>query len=207
MALVQAVGGKLSGLTVRVPSLFNPAAVDGTSSLVKAEVAPLADQQRLARDTAEMLAALVARKQKLIDDAATLAAQKKALESEVARLRALADGLRNASAAYETLLGRLIAPDDATSAMLRDSVVWNQLKNANSLLLVLKVQASGGSAYTVKNLWTSFGAMPYYVAGGTVVSFALFRGNDGALLASDVLPVHGGFYGVKSAKSSLEAAQ
>lgn len=200
LALVQAVSGKLVGAggAVHVPALFDPPNATGTEQFVTKRIGAFVEQVKAARTAAASVSDLMGRRQKAIDDAAVTPDRKKALESEMALLRPQAEALRTAIAAFDALLGRLMAPDEPTAAMLRDSVVWEQLSHPASVLLVLKVQASAGSSYTVKNLWTSLGGMPFHIAGGTVVSYALLKGEDGRLLASDVIPMHGGFHRIDS---------
>jgi hypothetical protein len=202
VALLQAVAGKLQ-VPVFVPSIFNPAAVEGAGNLIKAELAELSAQLDPSRVLADKLETLIAQRQKTAADAATKASLRASLEREIAGLRTLTDRFKAASTAYDTLVGKLMAPDDATATMLRDLAVWNGLKQAGGKLLVLKVQRAGGSSYTEKNLWNFFGRMPFYVAGGVVVSYTLLNGTDGQVEAAGVVPVHGGFESVKGVRSRV----
>lgn len=205
IALVQAVAGQDLPGNVIVPVLYYPQAVRDAALLVRTELQELSKQMKQAMDLASQLEQLITKKQ--IDAATASAAGKKAsAEGEIGRLRTLIDRLKTATGAYDTLLNRLMAPDEATGAMLRDLAVWNGLNDRDGRLLLLKVQKAGGSYYTEKNLWNFFGKMPFYVAGGVVVSYTLLKGEDGTVLASGLLPVHGGFEQVKQVPMQLPAS-
>lgn len=202
IALIQAVASHdLPGHTI-VPVLYYPQAVRGAATLVTTELKELSAQQTQAKVLADKLERLISETQKNAAAARTPGA---AIDGEVDGLRPLVDRLKAAAGAYDTLLSRLMAPDEATGAMLRDLAVWNGLNQSGGHLLLLKVQRAGGSSYTKKSLWSFFGTMPYYVAGGTVVSYTLLRGQDGTVLASGLLPVHGGFESAKRVPALLPA--
>lgn len=202
IALIQAVASHdLPGYTI-VPVLYYPQAVRGAATLVTTELKELSAQQTQAKALADKLEQRIAETQK---NAANASSPGAAIDGEAVRLRTLVDRLNAAAGAYDTLLSRLMAPDDATGAMLRDLAVWNGLNQSGGRLLLLKVQRSGGSSYTTKSLWRFFGTMPYYVAGGTVVSYTLLRGDDGTILASGLLPIHGGFESAKQVPALFPA--
>ncbi len=77
--------------------------------------------------------------------------------------------------------------------MIRELEVWNTLNGNSSLVLIVKMDRTGASSYVQKNLWTTFGKMPFKVMGGAIASYTLFQGTTGAVLASGLVPVHGGF--------------
>jgi hypothetical protein len=196
IALVQAVVGQDLGIPSFVPSIYNPAVVEGAAKLVEAELSELSTQFAQSRMLADDLEQLIRQRQEQAGQATITASLKLSLEREVATLRGLSDRLKTAATGYDTVLARLMAPDEATASIFRNLAIWNALKDGGAYLLVLKVQRAGGSHYTEKNLWNFFGKMPFYVAGGVVVSYTLFKGNDGAVVASGVMPVHGGFESV-----------
>ena len=108
-------------------------------------------------------------------------------------LQGVVDKLKSALAAYDTFVSRLASPDANVTAMIRELDVWSALNEPSSLLLIVKMDKAGGSNYVEKNLWTSFGKMPFKVMGGVIASYTLFQGNSGVVLASGVIPIHGGF--------------
>jgi hypothetical protein len=101
-----------------------------------------------------------------------------------------------AAKAFDDWFQKMSTSDDKGSTPL--ALVARQARVAELLrgggyLLLLKVNESGGSTYTQKNFWTFLGTMPFSVSGGTVVSYTLFRGSDGALVDSHVVPISSGF--------------
>lgn len=202
VALVQAVVGQGLGVLSHMPSMYSPAAVTGAPEIVTRELSALSQQVSDSRKLAAKLDELIAQREKQAAASTDKPSLKASLEREIAALRDITGRFKAATTAYDTLLGRLLAPDEAAGTMLRDFAVFDALKKPGGHLLVLKVLRSGGSNYTEKNLWTFFGKMPFYVAGGTVVAFTLFKGDDGQVLASGVIPVHGGFESVKDVPSN-----
>ena len=67
--------------------------------------------------------------------------------------------------------------------------------NKGSLALFLDVRTTTGGYYTKKNLWTFFGAMPFYAMGGVTVTYYLVN-KDSDLLGSGLIPVHSGYTAV-----------
>jgi hypothetical protein len=107
------------------------------------------------------------------------------------------DALKAAIGVYEGFFNKLSGPDDKGQVplvtVIREDVLADVLAKDGSLLLVVKLQKSGGSYYTKRNLWTIFTGMQFYCSGGVVVSYALLQGNDGLVIASGLIPVLGGF--------------
>jgi hypothetical protein len=205
IALVQAVAGQDLACRAIVPMLYYPQAVRGAATLVNTELQELTAQQAQAKELSDKLELVIAKKQEKAADPAITAEKKASTVGQIGILRPLADRLKAATVAYDTMLNRLMAPDEATGTMLRDLAVWNGLNQSGGRLLLLKVQRAGGSNYTEKNLLNFFGKMPFYVAGGAVVSYTLLMGEDGTVLASGLLPVHGGFEMVKQVPAMLPA--
>ena len=83
--------------------------------------------------------------------------------------------------------------------LVRQYEVSQRLAGEGAVMLTAKVHKVGGSHYIEQNLWTSFGAMPFKVMGGVIVSYSLFEGKTSQLLASQLLPLHGGFESVNAA--------
>ncbi len=107
-----------------------------------------------------------------------------------------ADAWKATMGLYDSFISKLTTADDKGIApltnVIREGVVAESLLNGNLLLLV-KLQKSGGAYYTKKNLFTFFGGMPFYHMGGVVTSFVLLDGKTGMVLVSGVVPIHGGF--------------
>ena len=202
-ALVQAVAGHDLHARTRVPGLYFPQAVGAAATLFDTDLQALAAQRAQAGELAGRLDRRTADLQRQSADTALPAAGKAGLDARTVQLHALAEQLKVATAACDTLIGRLLAPDEATGAMLRELALWQALTQPGSRLLLVKVQRAGGSNYVEKNLRTFFGRMPFFVAGGAVVSYTLLQGDNGQVLASGLLPVHGGFVSVKDVPDLL----
>lgn len=182
---------------VFLKATFNPTAVASVGTLFKRDLESLNFQRAKAAsalseredDVEALQSALAGITGSTQDDD-----EKKALETErCKRHQAAIDKLKGALAAYDTLTSKLAAPDAGVAALIREYEVWNELNAASSLMLIVKMDKAGGSNFVEKNLWTSFGAMPFKVMGGVIASYTLFQGNSGNVLASGVIPVHGGF--------------
>lgn len=131
---------------------------------------------------------------------------KKAKLLDQANLRKeAADSLKGAINAYDAFYAKLGTADDKgtlpLTSVIREEVVVDALKE-NDLLLLVKVHKSGGAYYTKKNLWTFLGGMPFYHMGGVIGSFVLVGGKEGEVLASGVIPVHGGFVAADDLKAN-----
>lgn len=183
--------------TVIAPGMFDAGVVQSADSVVQTELAALSGQRddatRLQRQLADGLVKAEAR----AADPATSATDKALLAKGIAGTREVAERLKLATTAYDNLVSRLLSSDEAVLSTLRGLVLWQGLSKANNHLLLLKVHRAAGSHYTKKNLWTNLGtSFPFYVAGGAVVGYTLLRGVDGAVLASGLLPMHGGYQAV-----------
>lgn len=195
--LLQAAARVVPAARLLVPSLYHAGAVTGARDMMGSELSTLSERQAEAQQMLSQLDAAIEAADKAAADTAGSATQKADAARRLPRLRVAAERIRAALAAHDTLLTRLLGSDEAAGALLRDMVVWRSLREPGSQLLLLKVQYTKGSSYTEKNLWTSFGAMPFSVAGGAVVSYTLVVAGNGSVLASGVIPVHGGFTSVK----------
>jgi hypothetical protein len=109
-------------------------------------------------------------------------------------------------ALYDSLFGKLAVPDEKGSVLvvnvIKEWVIDEALKGGG-YLLILKTQKAGGSAYTKKNMWTSLGAMPFFVAGGAVASFVLLEGASGKISTAGVIPIHGGYRRVDAIENAF----
>lgn len=98
---------------------------------------------------------------------------------------------------YDTFLQGLTTADTAGNlpiAKIADEQRLAETFGAGELVLFVQMNASVGGFYTKKNLFTAFGAEPFFVAGGVVTSYTLVGGTDGKVMAAGVIPVHGGYH-------------
>lgn len=112
---------------------------------------------------------------KLYDQAATL------LRNAIAKANDFIAGLGAADAKGVLLITKLA----------EEKSVCNELTKDNTLALILSLRTVG-AYYTKKNLWTFLGGMPFFTAGGAIVTYALVD-RDGKLVASGLVPVHSGY--------------
>ena len=74
-------------------------------------------------------------------------------------------------------------------------------------MLFVKMSASVGGYYTKKNIFTAFGAEPFFVAGGVVTYYTLVGGPNGAVIASGVVPFHGGYVSASNVEKRVNASR
>jgi hypothetical protein len=86
------------------------------------------------------------------------------------------------------------------ATILRQNAIKRKL-TAGAVLVIVELHKVAGTGYTKKNLWSSLGANPFFVMGGAVASYVALSGTDGSVLASQLLPLHGGYQSV----SDIEA--
>lgn len=97
---------------------------------------------------------------------------------------------------YDTLLQSLTTADASGNLPIAKVADEQRLLTALSgddLLLFVQMNSSTGGYYTKKNLFTAFGAEPFFVAAGVVASYTLVNGKEGTTVAAGVIPVHGGY--------------
>lgn len=198
--LVHALAGSIAhsgkNLEARIPALYNPAALSDAGAGILDRLTAMSILKSQGEETVSRHDAVSSRFE---EDAGkeTSEAKKAGLLDKARDHRTAADAWRGALALYDSFLGKLTSADDRGGVplvnIIRESVVSDSLSKDGSLLLVVKLQKSGGSYYTKKNVVTFFGGMPFYHTGGVVVSYVLMDGKEGNVLASGVVPVHGGF--------------
>ena len=201
LLLAEAAGGELRkrfGTTTQIylKSMFNPSAILHVVSGLPAELQLLQGLRGKAAAIAAETERQVAALEQDVAKSGDTPAEREAKQARSARLaaeRAVLDKLKTAIQACDTFFGRFLVPDDKTLAFIKEYEIWKSSQEANSYVLIVKMHKAGGSQYTEKNLWTTFGKMPFKVMGGVIVSYALFDGPSGALVRAGVVPVHGGF--------------
>jgi len=192
---------KEKNVVVYLKETFNPTAVAMAEDGFKSALGDLVFQRNRAA------AALIVQERTGADLAAKLTAltgdtpQDRELKGQLGkqqmRQQGVADKLKAALAAYDTLASKLASADPSVTALMRELDVWNMLRESSSLLLVVKMEKAGGSNFTIKNILTGLGrGMPFYAMGGVIASYALFQGSTGTLLASELFPVPGKFVGI-----------
>ena len=189
--LVFAMAGSLSSQDVHLPGIYNPSAHTTAVSRMTGVLADLAAFRINANTEMKTLSDSVAQLANGSD------AQKKEATVKSARL----EQLKNVVALHDAFLTSLTTPDSGGTlpiVLLAQEFAIDDALQAGGTVLLVKLENAAGGYFVKKNLLTGLGAMPLYHMGGSSASYLLLRGNDGKVLASDVVPVHGGF--VKAGK-------
>jgi hypothetical protein len=201
--LARAVAGALvtpetgEAPVVHLPGTLDPTRVTALAEKLRAFTSGVAFQRRkaeAARGRLQQELERLASAEALIADETPNAAVRRA---ELARRRAATqsdhDALQKLVAQADAFLTAPFPEGVNGAAAMREWMLWDRMQQPSARLLVLKMEQVGGSSYTTKNLWTAFGRLPYHLSAGVVVSYQLFDGVTGALSASGVVPLHGGF--------------
>jgi hypothetical protein len=196
--LVHALAGVISpdkNLSVKLPAVYNPSALSDAGSGILKELAALPKLRVTAQEQAPLYDKLFARFTEAAKEEKDPEKKEELLKKAEIHKNA-ADAWKTSMGLYDAFFSKLTTTDDKGALPLanvvREGVIDEALANGDLLLLV-KLQKSGGSYYTKKNMWTFFGGMPYYHMGGVVASFVLLDGKTGTVQKSGIVPVHGGF--------------
>jgi hypothetical protein len=193
-ALLQALAGKILGSvtpptpprSVFLPQSFDLQATEAIQTIL-ADVKTLSERRLKAVQAAEV--------------------HEKQTGTGAEEHKKAAKALREAVAFDERLFVKLTSADDKGTIPIvqvaRERTMRKELE-AGALVLQATLHYQGGSQYTRKNMWTFFGARPYFHMGGTVVSYVLLEGKSGKVLASGLVPVHGGFVQATKVEKEVE---
>lgn len=97
---------------------------------------------------------------------------------------------------FDDFLVALSTPDTNGVALISkvaDESFIREKITAKASSVFLHVHAATGASYTKKNLWTFFGGMPFYVAGGAVASYVVMD-HEGKVQKAGQFDQHGGYY-------------
>lgn len=207
--LVQALVGDLRAndaekrpAHIYVPSLYDAQLLGESESSGIGILTDLFAGRNGGSDAVDKLTKEIATREKAIQAMPDAAGRKKA-EEGLLQAKDLLARAQTVVQAYDALRQRLQGTDDAAATLLGDLIAWQKLKDSNGVLLVVSVRKAGGASYTQKNLWTFFGKVPFSVAGGAVLSYTLFDGADGSVMASALIPLHGGYQRIQNVAASL----
>lgn len=192
---------------VKLPAVYNPGALSGAGAAILAELTSLSQAKVGGQEKAELHVESAARfTEQAGNEADTY--KKAALLKQAEAHKVAAEAWKAAIGFFDGFFSKLDAADDKGTIPLAEVIRENEVFTAlqgGDLLLIVKLQKSGGAYYTKKNMWSFFGGMPFYYMGGTVVSFVLLDGAEGSVRASGVVPVHGGFVKAGKLQAELES--
>lgn len=212
--LAEAIAGQLRNKEtgaaipeVYVFSLYYKFDPKADAEFLNSELKPLDQKHAEALDVQRAgearVAALTAEASAMTDEASKN--KKVGLVQRAELLQRQIDRLKRVIGLYDALRERLAA-EGKLETLVRQFEVSQRLAAEGTVVLTAKVHKVGGSHYVEKNLWTTFGAMPFKVMGGVIVSYSLFEGKSSRLLASQLLPVHGGFESAKTLQETLNTS-
>ena len=104
--------------------------------------------------------------------------------------------MKSVVAVHDAFLNSLTTPDSngiLPIALLAQEFSVDADLQKEGLVLLVKLENAAGGYFIKKNILTGLGFMPLYHMGGSVASYVLLSGKEGRILASNVVPVHGGF--------------
>jgi hypothetical protein len=196
--LLFAVAGSLSDREFHIPSIYDPT-----------------NQTRAVDSMTEALAELVPLRTNASAEIKTLSDQVDQLEKgndtqrkEAEDKKARVDLLKAVGALHDSFLNSLTTPDSngilPVALLSQEWAIDGALRTGAAVMLV-KLESTAGGYFIKKNLFTGLGEMPLYHTGGSVASYVLLSGPEGKVLASNVVPVHGGF--VKAGEVQRELAK
>lgn len=152
---------------------------------------------------------------KIKDDATKPKAERDKAEAEATRLQKEIVKAKEAAAQWKALADRIDAwavklgtADDKGQVPLANVVRQGALRGQlddGAALVVVQLHKAGGTGYTKKNILSSLGANPFFVMGGAVASMTAFDGPTGNVLASSLVPVHGGYHSVSNVQEIVNA--
>jgi hypothetical protein len=181
MLAVKVVAGALAknvtNREVHAPSLFKPKA---TADAVQALVDKLTGLLEL-----RMTAAANAKQAGIAAD-------------EAARLQAAID-------LYDAFVSQLTTTDASGTAPLvavaDEHALWEGM--TGGIVLLLRLETSGGSYLVKKHMLAGLFRAPLFYSGGAAVSYVLFDGLSGKVLAGGVVPVQGKYVRVSALRGAL----
>ena len=117
------------------------------------------------------------------------------------------DQLNGVIALYDSFASALTTPDAngvLPLALVAQELAVDSVLKAGAMVLLLRLENSGGGYLLKKNLWTGLGSMPLFHMGGATVSYLALEGADGKVIAGNVVPVYGGFVKSSDLRAKLQ---
>lgn len=170
---------------IMLPTVYQPAALTSDNPLVAA-VRGL-NQKR--NDAARLL-------QGHRVTAASLSRRGTRFRAQAEAQIAVAEQLDRAIKLLDDYLTRITSPSETGVSVFAEAARQARIRadlQAGAMILSVKVNAAGGSAYTKRNFWTFWGSAPFYVSGGTVASFTLLNGATGEVITAGAMSDAGAF--------------
>jgi hypothetical protein len=181
---------------------FNPLARPAATILPLLKVlADLADTAVAGANTADRQAALLKGKLE-----AAKADEKPSLQNAVAAYEGAAAAARAAVTAYDQFAAQVLTSEAGQRPRIARIAEAHEVVEAlkgDTCVVFLNMNSIVGGMYTKSNLWTFLGEIPFRTMGGVVISFTALQGKTGAVIASGVVPVHGGYRTVRGVENAV----
>lgn len=194
--LLFAVAGALAHKEVHLPLVYEPKAPSDALESILVEMAELTDLRTRAANEARTMQENIAASQKQAADPAN-APKKDEIAASIATDQKRLDQLNGVVTVYDTFASSLTAADSGGSvplaAVALELAIQKALATEGAVVLLLRLESSGGGYLIKKNLLTGLWKMPLFHMGGATVSYLALKGPDGRVAGGDVVPVHGGF--------------
>jgi hypothetical protein len=186
-----------AGWNVRLPAIYDPRAFIDSVNKIKEDFSSIANDRIKALSQAKYW------EEKIIEAQASTPKDKKRITREEDVKNNLEHAAEFGNQFYSKMTSVSESDKSATvpiSIIAREKAIFDTLSGESpAYLLILHIHKTGGGYLVKKNLLTAlFGSIPLYYVGGTVVTYALFRGLDGSLCKSGLIPMYGGY--VKASK-------
>lgn len=178
------------------PARWVPQSAQAITDLLK----PLAASRDKSNFDSLVVAASV-QQFKAAADKAVDVKEKDRLNSIAAAYTRAAEAYTAAQKRFDDLLTSLANVTDGVplaTYVADEKMVIDKLQ-ADSLLLLVRLNAPAGGRYSKKNIWTFLGTMPFYVSGGAITSYIAIDPKSGGVKSAGQFTVHSGYYKVDEA--------
>lgn len=116
----------------------------------------------------------------------------KCASGKTKRNTADSNGASKAVERFDGLYAKLGTSDDKgvvpLAVVARQAHLGAIMDKPSTYALLLKQEMAGGSAYAKKNFATFLGAMPFFVSGGSLVTYTLQKTDTGGVVHAGILP-------------------
>ncbi len=207
--LLYSVAGELrtKAAEVHLPLVYEPRAQGAAAKAVTIELAELVDLRSRASTLAGGLKNQIATIEKEASEEKIADRKAKMLATATASKLEL-DQLNGVIALYDSFESALTTPGAngvLPLALVAQELAVDSALKAGAVVLLLRLENSGGGYLLKKNLWTGLGSMPLFHMGGATVSYLALEGADGKVIAGNVVPVYGGFVKSSDLRAKLQA--
>jgi tetratricopeptide (TPR) repeat protein len=207
--LLFSVAGGLAPKEAHLPMIYEPTAQNNSVTALTTELGELVALRTLASGEATKARDKIAEKEKEAAGTADVPT-KEALLKEVASAKARMDQLNGVIGLYDSFASALTTADSSGAVpltFLAQEFAIDKALKAGGHVLLLRLESSGGGYLLKKNLLTGLGRMPLFHMGGATITYVLIAGDQGTVLAGDVVPVHGGFVRSDKIREELEKSR